>query len=66
MGISSTQNFSSKVLKIELRGPNRPHFGILDLPGIFKAETDTVTVHEMNGVREMVTAYMKKKQNVIM
>jgi hypothetical protein len=66
MGISSTQHFSSKVLKFEMRGPNRPHFGILDLPGIFKQETDDATISEMIGVNKMVEAYMRKPLNIIM
>jgi hypothetical protein len=66
MGISSVQHFSSKVLKIEMRGPNRPHFGILDLPGIFKQKTDTATMGEMVGVNTMVEAYMRKPLNIIM
>jgi hypothetical protein len=66
MGISKNQNFSSKVLKIELSGPGRSHFGILDLPGVFSAPTGGVTRQEMNGVKKMVTSYMKKPQNIIM
>jgi hypothetical protein len=60
------KNFSSKVLKIELAGPNRSHFGILDVPGIFRAKRTGVTDQEMRGVAELVTSYMKKKENIIM
>jgi hypothetical protein len=60
------KNFSSKVLKIELAGPNRSHFGILDVPGIFRAKKDGVTDQEMKGVEKLVTSYMKKKENFIM
>ena len=71
MGINSprgseNRNFSSKVLKIELTGPKRSHFGILDVPGVFSSTTRGVTDEEMNGVTRMVTSYMKKPENIIM
>jgi hypothetical protein len=71
MGISGRKkgnhkNFSSKVLKIELSGPGRSHFGILDLPGIFGAATGPITKEEREGVDKMVIAYMEKPENIIM
>jgi hypothetical protein len=70
MGISGgkigSRNFSSKVLKIELSGPGRSHFGILDLPGIFGAATGPITPGEREGVDKMVTAYMQRPENIIM
>ena len=60
------RNFSSKVLKIELSGPERSHFGILDLPGIFGNTTGNITDVEMEGVSKMVEAYMRKPENIIM
>jgi hypothetical protein len=60
------KNFSSQVLKIELSGPNRSHFGILDVPGVFNAPINGITDQEMAGVTKMVTSYMKKSQNIIM
>lgn len=70
MGINSpggpeNRNFSSQVLKIELTGPKRSHFGILDVPGVFSS-TNRATDEEMNGVTQMVTSYMKKPENIIM
>lgn len=71
MGINSSrgprnQNFSSLVLKIELSGPKRSHFDILDVPGIFSATTrDDIQKHEMEGVTAMVSSYMKTKENII-
>ncbi|CZR66635.1 uncharacterized protein PAC_16536 [Phialocephala subalpina] len=61
----SRKNFSSQVLKIELSGPTRSHFGILDVPGVFNAPIDGITAQEMAGVTKMVTSYMKKSQNII-
>jgi hypothetical protein len=62
----SKKHFSSQVLKIELSGPTRSHFGLLDIPGIFSAPMDGITDQEMAGVTKMVTSYMKKSQNIIM
>lgn len=60
------RNFSSKVLKIELLGPERSHFGILDVPGVFTLRLDGITAEESAGVDKMVTSYMAKPQNIIM
>jgi len=65
-GTSEDRNYSSKVLKIELSGPNRSHFGILDLPGVFNAEIGGVSRREKDGVTKMVTSYMNKPENIIM
>ncbi|KAG9238404.1 P-loop containing nucleoside triphosphate hydrolase protein [Amylocarpus encephaloides] len=62
---SEDNNYSSKVLKIELSGPNRSHFGILDLPGVFSSRRGRVSRREMDGVVEMVTSYMRKPENII-
>lgn len=63
---SENRNFSSKVLKIELTGPTRAHFGVLDVPGVFSATTRGVTDEEMTGVTQLVTSYMQKPENIIM
>jgi hypothetical protein len=65
-GTSEDRNYSSKVLKIELSGPNRSHFGILDLPGVFNAEIGGVSRREKDGVTKMVISYMNKPENIIM
>jgi hypothetical protein len=71
MGINSSgglesQNFSSMVLKIELQGPGRSHFGILDLPGIFSAAIGSVKRNEIAGVTALVSSYIKRENNIIM
>jgi hypothetical protein len=63
---SEDKNYSSQVLKIELSGPKRSHFAILDLPGIFSSRRDGVSKREMEGVTRMVTSYMQKPENIIM
>lgn len=64
--IGKRKNFSSDVLRIELHGPTRSHFGILDVPGIFHAVTDTVTKEDMERVTAMVKSHMQRPENVIM
>jgi hypothetical protein len=63
---SKKNNFSSDVLRIELHGPTRAHFGILDVPGVFHALTDNVTDEDMERVTAMVISHMKKRENVVM
>ena len=72
MGVSdpgpNSKQFSSMVLKIEISGPDRSHFGILDIPGLYSNPRDNTNQarQEMLGVRQMVTSYMEKKENIIM
>ena len=58
-------NFSSDVLRIELSGPSRSHFSILDVPGVFQSRTKDVTAHEMEGVKKLVLAEMRRKQSIV-
>jgi hypothetical protein len=59
------KNFATEVLKVELSGPKRSHFSILDIPGLF-ANPEQVNVEEMEGVRKMIIEYMRKPQNLVM
>ncbi len=59
------KNFATEVLKIELSGPGRSHFSILDIPGIFSHAVD-VNHAEMKGIKNMVIDYMKKSENIVM
>lgn len=63
---SGDQNFSRDVLKVEISGPNRSYFSILDVPGVFQSATHDITREERDGVREMVASYMAPEQSVIM
>ncbi|KAL8842276.1 MAG: hypothetical protein Q9170_000602 [Blastenia crenularia] len=71
MGIRSTEgttgsrNFASDILKVEISGPDRSHFSILDVPGIFQSLTKNLTDREKIGVSYMVTSYMKPEQSII-
>ncbi|KAL9056790.1 MAG: hypothetical protein Q9206_002619 [Seirophora lacunosa] len=60
------RNFSSDVLKVEISGPDRSYFSILDVPGIFQSLTKGLTSSEKDGVRNMVASYMKPKHSIIM
>ena len=64
-GKSKRPNFSSDVLRIELSGPNRSHFSLLDVPGVFQSRIKDVTAQEMVGVKQLVTAEMSKKQSIV-
>ena len=63
---TNQRNFSSHVLKIELSGPTRSHFAILDVPGIFENMLRGTTETEMDAVTDMVTSYMRQEKNIIM
>jgi hypothetical protein len=59
------KNFAAEVLKIEVSGPNRSHFSILDIPGII-ANDYNVQKHEVENVRDLVIEYMKQPENIVM
>ncbi|KAK1964130.1 vacuolar sorting protein VPS1 [Colletotrichum sublineola] len=58
------KNFATQVLRIELSGPTRSHFSILDVPGIFSYAHD-VNEHEKGGVKLMVEEYMRQPANIV-
>jgi len=59
------KNFALEVLKVEISGPTRSHFSILDIPGIFSYDFN-VRDGEMAGVQTMVAEYMKQPENIVM
>jgi len=59
------KHFSSMVLKVELSGPKRPHFGILDIPGYF-TNPFTTSTPAMEGVKKLIISYMREPENIIM
>jgi hypothetical protein len=40
----SGARFSDDILKIELCGPNKPHFSVVDVPGLFESKKFTKTI----------------------
>ncbi|KAI9786023.1 MAG: hypothetical protein M1816_008175 [Peltula sp. TS41687] len=61
----SRSNFSSDVLRIEIAGPDRSHFSIIDVPGVFQSRTKDLTEEEKDGVRRMVSSYMESPHSII-
>ena len=59
------RNFSSDILRVEISGPNRSYFSILDLPGVFQSLTKSLTAKEKSGVRDLVLSHIGPKQSVI-
>lgn len=59
------KHFSSDILRVEISGPNRSYFSILDLPGVFQSLTKNLTAKEKKGVRDLVSSHMIPKQSVI-
>ncbi|KAI1273638.1 vacuolar sorting protein VPS1 [Xylaria sp. FL0933] len=69
MGIRSgkgpdKKNFATQVLRVELSGPGRSYFSIVDIPGLF-VNPDTVNEGEMHGIKSMIVKYMKKPENFV-
>lgn len=62
---SNKKNFAVEVLKVEISGPTRSHFSILDVPGIFSNDFN-VKEGEMSGVRNLVIEYMKQPESIVM
>ena len=58
-------NFSEDILKIEIQGPKRSHFAILDLPGNFQSLTGALVEDDMKLVRRMVLQHMRSDQSII-
>ena len=63
--VYGSHNFSNDVLKIEISGPSRSYFSIIDVPGVFQSLTKDLTEMEKTGVKNMVATYMDRKQSVI-
>lgn len=60
------KHFSNDVLKVEVSGPNRSYFSIVDVPGIFQSLTKDLTEIEKMGVKNMARSYMSNNQSIIM
>ncbi|KAI1409404.1 P-loop containing nucleoside triphosphate hydrolase protein [Hypoxylon sp. FL1857] len=64
---STLPAFSEHILKIEKLGPNEEHFTVIDVPGIFRKETEGVTTEaDIDLVRNMVKNYMKDSRTIIL
>ncbi|XXG99120.1 Vacuolar protein sorting-associated protein 17 [Hypoxylon texense] len=64
---SSLPAFSEHILKIEKLGPKESHFTVIDVPGIFRQETEGVTTEaDIELVMNMVKKYMKDARTIIL
>jgi len=67
MGISATTSaFSNDVLRVEISGPTRPSFTIVDLPGLIHSENKLQSSADVSMVWEMVRGYMTNQRSIIL
>ena len=71
MGIGSSSEgkatFSDDMLKIEVCGPKQDHLSVVDVPGIFRRQSEGVTTKaDMETVRNMVKQHMENPRSVIL
>lgn len=59
------KNFATQVLRIELSGPSRSHFSILDVPGLI-SNAHAVNEYEMKAVNRMIDDYIRQPANIVM
>lgn len=59
------KNFAAEVLRIEISGPNRSYFSILDLPGVI-LNPSGVNTSDIAVLQQLVVAYMKMPENIVM
>ena len=59
------KNFVPDVVKIELKGPNRSPFNILDLPGLVSNDTD-INETEEAGPEALAMQYISRPENIVM
>ncbi|KAM3560906.1 hypothetical protein ARSEF4850_003459 [Beauveria asiatica] len=58
--------FSKDILRIEISGPDRPHFTIVDLPGLIHSENKYQSASDISLIQHLVTRYMKQKRSIIL
>lgn len=62
---TALKDFSTDVLKIQISGPERTSFSIVDVPGVFHTPTDGMSKNEKVLVTKMVSRYMQASRSVI-
>lgn len=59
--------FSLDVLRLEINGPHENHLSVIDVPGIFKTITPSLTSKsDIALVREMVLNYMRNPRSIML
>lgn len=66
MGISDAKRFSNDVLRVELSGPTQPHLTMIDLPGLFSAESKGQSAEDSKIVDAMVRGYARRTRSIIL
>lgn len=72
MGIQSpeeraSKTFSNDILRLEIAGPDKEHFSVIDVPGIFRRTTEGLTTKEdMAMVESIVHEYMSNPRSIML
>ena len=64
--LQAGKGFSKDVLRLEIQGPKMYPLSLVDLPGIFHAETETQSSGGRETVDELVKSYMQQKNSIIL
>lgn len=64
--VGSEARFSDDVLRIELCGPSRLHFSVVDVPGLFHCATAHQTEEDALIVENMVKGYIGESRTIIL
>jgi len=63
---SSPRAFSRDILSIEITGPTRPQFTLVDLPGLIHSENRYQSKTDVALIRAMVEQYVKDKRTIVL
>ena len=67
MSSTASTIFSEDILKIEIYGPREDYLTVIDVPGIFRNQTEGITTKEdMIIVHNLVREYIKDKRTIIL
>jgi hypothetical protein len=67
MGFSRPgHEFSKDVLRLEIEGPGMYPLTLVDLPGLFHADTETQSLGGKETVDRLVESYMRQKNSIIL
>ena len=61
-----SHTFSQDILKIEKCGPTEDYLTVIDVPGIFRATAEDITVKDRDLVKNMVTRYIEDDRTIIL
>ncbi|PHH87786.1 hypothetical protein CDD83_8402 [Cordyceps sp. RAO-2017] len=58
--------FTKDVLRVEMSGPQQPHLTIVDLPGLFQADSSAESDRDSALVADMVLRYTKRPRSIVL